>query len=127
MRDLFENDSMALARTAARVVLRSIVCRITGRVAAAATALSESHISKALGDTPDDRNLLDRHVDAILALATPAEVTAYWNARMKAYGLVAKVIAPRTVEERLARLEFKVATKFGALGVEVIENERNQP
>jgi hypothetical protein len=126
-RDLFENDSRAHARADALRSLRAVCCRITGKVAAAATGLSDTHISKALSDDPGDRYLHDRHVDAILALATPDEVAAYWNARLGAYGLKVSPVRPRNADERLAALEERITRKFGEAGAELIDDERSRP
>lgn len=125
MDSLYDTDSKRRARDDARVVLRAVVCRITNKVSAAATGLSEGHISKALGDKPDDRYLHDHHVDCILALATPAEIVAYWTARMGAYGLKAGPVKPLTADEHLARLRYRIAAKLGPAGAAVVEDEEN--
>lgn len=115
------------ARDAARAALKQIVTRIGGKVASAATGLHDSHISKALGDTPGDRYLRDEHVDALLALATAAERVAYWTARMAPYGYVPGVVKPRTLEQRIAELELRVVVACGAAGAAVVEAERSKP
>lgn len=127
MRDLFECDAHSRARDSARLVLRAIVYRITGKVAAAACGLSESHLSTALGDRASDRYLRDEHIDAILRLATDAERAEYWTARLTAYGLKPAAVAPRTPVERLARLEELAIRRFGAAGAELVDEERSRP
>ena len=117
----------AAARDDARAAIKQIVSRIGGKVASAATGLHDSHISKALGDSPGDRYLRDEHVDALLALATNAERVAYWTARMAPYGYVPGVVAPRTAEQRLAELELRVVMACGAAGALVVEAERGRP
>jgi hypothetical protein len=126
MRDLFENDSKSLARDEARAALRNIVRRLTGKVAAAATGLAESHVSKALSDEPGDRYLRDEHIDALLRLATPAEVTDYWCARMGAYGLRTEPVKPLSVEEHYARLQRRVIAEFGAAGQRLVDAEESE-
>lgn len=117
----------AAARDDARAVLKQIVVRLGGKVASAATGLHDSHISKALGDAPGDRHLLDKHVDALLALATNVERVTYWTARMAPYGYVPTVVSPRTPAERLAELELRVVMACGAAGAAVVEAERSKP
>lgn len=118
---------VAACRADARAVLKQIVRRIGGKVAEAATGLHDTHISKALGDTPGDRHLLDKHVDALLALATNPERVAYWTARMAPYGYVPGAVKPRTAAERLADLELRVVMACGAAGTAVVEAERSKP
>ena len=127
MRDLFENDSKSIARDDARAALRAIVKRLGGKVAAAATNLADSHISKALSDEPGDRYLRDEHIDALLKLATPDERRDYFAARMRAYGLAPVPVAVRSLETRMRDLEWKVATRLGALGLSIVEEERARP
>lgn len=127
-RELFSTVSDAeRARDDARAALKQIVARVGGKVASAATGLHDSHVSKALGDTPGDRYLRDEHVDALLALATSAERIAYWSARLRPYGYVPGVARPRTDAERLAELELRVVIACGAAGVAVVEAERSKP
>lgn len=114
-------------RANARAVLKQIVARLGGKVASAATGLHDSHVSKALGDSPGDRYLCDEHVDALLALATNPERVAYWTARMAPYGYVPGVVSPRTAAERLAELELRVVMACGAAGAAVVEAERSKP
>lgn len=115
------------ARDAARLALRAIVRRLGGKVAEAATGLDQSHISKALSESPGDRWLREAHVDALLKLATPAERVEYFAARMRAYGYVAAPVAPRTVERRLADLEVAIIRRCGQAGIDVVDEERARP
>lgn len=113
-------------RRDARVVLKNIVSRVTGKVAAAATGLGEPHISKALSDKPDDRYLRDEHIDAILALATPSECADYWNARLKPYGYKTAPIEPRTWEDRARAYEDRLY-RLGEVGAAIVDDERSKP
>lgn len=127
MRDLFEADALTRSREAARLELRAIVGRLTGKVAAAACGLGESHLSTALGDRASDRHLRDEHVDAILRLATDAERAAYWTARLAGYGHQPTPVRPRTAVERLAALEELVIRRFGEAGAQLVDEERAKP
>ena len=114
--------------TTGQACFKAIVRRVGGKVAAAATGLAESHLSKATSpDDPGDRHLRREHKDALLKLANPAERVAVFNARLRPFGYQVAAINPRTVERRLAELEFAIATQAGPVGLAIVEQERAKP
>jgi hypothetical protein len=119
--------ALQTARSTARDELRGIVARIGNDKCAEVAGLSESHLSTALSTkSKTDRNLDDRHVDAILRLATPSERVRYFTARLRAFGLRATETRERSDFEKLRDLEYDVATACGAVGAEIVEKSRRR-
>ena len=114
------------SRSTSRDVLRAIVKRHGNGECAALADLDPAHLTAALAGRPG-RNLDDHHIDAILSVATEAEFNAYYAARMQPRGKRPEAISPSTVEQRMARLEWEVAKRFGATGVALVEEMRAIP
>ena len=109
-----------------RQLLSVVAARHGLDVTAKAIGLSASHLRQAL-DGRDGRNFDSRHRRGILRFATERERGEYFDLELMPFGRSATPIAPRTCEQRLADLEHAVASRFGALGAELVELERSKP
>lgn len=114
------------ANKSARDVIEVVVDRIGLKVAAAAADLSPSHLRQAI-DQREGRNLDLQHHLAILRFATDIERAAWLDAVAHIFGRKSAARAPRTPEEKYARLQRRVLARFGALGQSTVEEEESEP
>lgn len=133
-RDLFANGAISEVSTwavdqanlCARGVINRLCKRVDLEVVAAATGLADTHLRQAI-DMKPGRNLdLQHHLKA-LRVATDAERLAWLTEVSAALGYRPTPIKPRTAEERLSDLEYRVGTELGLPGMALVERERSKP
>ncbi len=110
----------------ARRVLSDVIARIGLEVAVGATGLTKAHIVQALNG--DQGRYFDQRLRfQVLRFATEQERDDYCNASLACFGRKTAAVKPRSAEQRLKDLEYRIAARFGEAGSEVVDAERVKP
>lgn len=126
MTDTLDFGISAKANAARRCLIRSVnecVDEIGMETAVTASTARRQDLRDALSDR-DGRRLEVEWVMRI-AMVSPEHLRArVATCLVEALGYAVAPIRPLTTEERLQRLEYRVATRFGSAGAEIVEENR---
>lgn len=127
MSDLFDNVPSQLVDRARRRLCVSIddcISQIGGmKVAEGATGATRQHLRDTLSDR-EGRLLEVRWPWRIALLSAEPLRAAVASALVEPLGFSITPIKPLTTEEKLARLEYRVATELGAAGLRIVEENK---
>lgn len=126
MSDSLDFGISSKVRAARRCLIRAVkecIDEIGSKTAEAACGARRQDLSDALADREGRR--LEVEWCMAIALVSPEHLRAKVAACLvEALGYGIAPIRPLTVEERLARLEYRVATELGSAGQRIVEENK---